>query len=110
VNGAGLESDVVSSDGQYLEVNAFLSENELLPFVLFPNPIQDEIVIELNQEILSFDVALYSMSGQIVWKKSDIQNHTGMVSLSLPPHISSGMYVFELSSEALQWKVKVVKE
>lgn len=110
VNGAGLESDVVSSDGQYLEVNAFLSENELLPFVLFPNPIQDEIVIELNQEILSFDVALYSMSGQIVWKKSDIQNHTGMVSLSLPPQISSGMYVFELSSEELQWKVKVVKE
>jgi hypothetical protein len=110
VNGAGIESVVVSSDGQYLDANASLSENELFPFVLFPNPIHDEIVLELNQEIVAFDAVLYATSGQIVWKMSDIQNTNGMVTLSLPSHISSGMYVFELSSEALQWKVKVVKE
>jgi hypothetical protein len=110
VNGAGLEGAVVSSDGQYLDANVSVSEIGQIPFVLFPNPVQDEITLELKQDISSFEVVMYAMNGQIVWKKSDIQNNTGTVTLSVPSQISSGMYVFELKSEELQWKVKVVKE
>lgn len=110
VNGAGLESDEVSSDGQYLESDASLSENDLLPFSVFPNPIQDEIQLQLNESIKEFDAVLYSMNGQIVWHQSKIANTNGHIALPIQSSLATGMYVFELRTAEQHWKLKVVKE
>jgi len=110
VNGAGLESDVVSSDGQYLESDASLSESSLLPFNLFPNPIKDEVQLQVSGSIAAFDAVLYALNGQIVWQQSSIQNTNGLITLPIQSSIATGMYVFELRTTEQQWRLKVVKE
>jgi len=110
VNGANLESSVVSSDGQYLAVDASLDENEQVPFNLFPNPIKDEVQLQVSGTIKEFDATLYAMNGQVVWKQNSIQNTSGLITLPIQSSIAAGMYVFELRSGEHTWEAKVVKE
>lgn len=110
VNGANLECSVVSSDGQYLDVDASLAENEQVPFNLFPNPIKDEVQLQVSGTIKEFDATLYAMNGQVVWKQNSIQNTKELISLPIQSSIASGMYVFELRSGEHTWEAKVVKE
>ena len=110
VNGANLESSVVSSDGQYLDVDASLAENEEVPFNLFPNPIKDEVQLQVSGTIKEFDATLYAMNGQVVWKQNSIPNTSGLITLPIQSSIAAGMYVFELRSGEHIWEAKVVKE
>ena len=110
VNGASLESDIVSSDGQYLDLGASLSENVQLPFSLFPNPIKDDVQLQVSESIKEFDAVLYAMNGQIVWQQASIANTNGLITLPIQSSISAGMYVFELRAGNQSWEVKVMKE
>jgi hypothetical protein len=110
VNGANLESSVVSSDGQYLDVDASLAENEQVPFNLFPNPIKDEVQLQVSGTIKEFDATLYAMNGQIVWKQNSIQNTNGLITIPIQSSIVAGMYVFEMRNGEQSWEVKVIKE
>jgi len=110
VNEAGLESVLVSSDGQFLDADASLSENEIIPFSLFPNPIKEEVQLQVSTSIKEFDAVIYALNGQVVWRKNGIENSNGLITLPIPSSLSSGMYVFELRSGQQSWEVKVVKE
>jgi hypothetical protein len=110
INGANLESDVIMSDGQYLDAETGLDDLTQLPFSIFPNPIQNEIQLQVNDAFQTFDAVLYVLNGQVVWQQASIENTNGLITLPIQASIAKGMYVFELRTAEQQWRLKVLKE
>ena len=110
INVANLESDVIMSDGQYLDAETGLDGLTQLPFSIFPNPIQNEIQLQVNDAFQTFDAVLYALNGQVVWQQASIENTKGLITLPIQASIAKGMYVFELRTAEQQWRLKVLKE
>lgn len=109
-NGAGLFSDVIASDGQWLDLTASLSELEEGPFSIFPNPFTDAITVDFGMAKGSMGIRIIGMNGQLVYDQNvDFQN--GKQTLN-PVQLSNGMYILEITSQdqTEQWRVKLVKK
>ncbi|MDX1651162.1 MAG: T9SS type A sorting domain-containing protein, partial [Brumimicrobium sp.] len=107
-NGAGLSSNIVSSDGQYLDTDASLNAEEKLPFSVFPNPFTDEILIESSVKMNPL-FKLYTIGGQTVPFKESA-NGSGSYRLKVDENISSGMYILEIQENEKIWKIKLIRE
>lgn len=108
-NGAGIFSDVISSDGQWLDLTAGLEETTAVPFSVYPNPFTDAIAINFKNNIGKVAVRLLSMNGQVVLDQQVNFQH-GTQTLS-PKELSKGIYILELTTEDQkeQWNVKLIK-
>lgn len=109
-NGAGIFSDVVSSDGQWLDLTANITEFDSTPFNVFPNPFTNAITIDFGSEKGKFKTRIIGVNGQIVYDQN-INFENGVQTIK-PIGISKGMYILELTNENnnKQWNVKLIKE
>ena len=109
VNNATLSSTLISSDGQYLDSDASLDENNILPFNVFPNPFSDAIQIDFTQDIKDISLVLFNVNGQQVESQKLAQVNTLSYELEVSNSLANGMYILEVRSKTDVWKVKLIK-
>jgi uncharacterized lipoprotein YddW (UPF0748 family) len=110
-NGAGLNSDTISSDGFiYLSQNNGLKQvnNSVATWTIFPNPFQSYININGNY-VGKLNVKLLDASGRILQEKS-IHNHVTETLISLQDiEGTAGIYFLEIQTETESVLIKLVK-
>ena len=91
---------------------AAVSENDLhsTNFVVL-NPARSFITI-LNKsgEHGPFDYFLFNAGGQLLLKGNTSMEINGGVALPLPPYLTAGIYVLDLSNEKIQFRQKILVE
>ena len=109
-NGAGLFSDVIASDGQWLDLTAGLNKLSAIPFTVYPNPFTDALTVDFMNTNGEVDIRLLKINGQIVYdQKVNFQSVKQTIS---PVSLTSGIYIMELTTKKQnqQWRVKLVRE
>lgn len=80
-------------------------ESQLKDFVLFPNPVQDQLNINTNS--IMKDIKIYDLSGKVVYQVNNHNASTLSVSLS---DLQKGVYMIVVNSESGKtYKDKFVK-
>lgn len=110
VNNAELSSNLISSDGQYLDSDASIDENEILPFIVYPNPFSDQIKIEFNQNIKDVTLALYNVNGQKIKNQRLVNENELSYKLEVSNSLANGLYILEVHTKTDVWKVKLIKK
>ncbi|MEX2483041.1 MAG: N-acetylmuramoyl-L-alanine amidase [Brumimicrobium sp.] len=110
VNGAGLSSSVVSSDGQYLNAYLGLENTDDLPFSVYPNPFDNNIQIEFLEPLNDVELKLYSLNGQVVELQKVEQSNSTSYNLHVEKDIAKGMYILEIHLKDESWKTKLIKK
>lgn len=98
------------SDGLYTMDETFwlevvsavgLSEVETEAPLLFPNPVKDALHLHFNahQQGVQWQIRVYALSGQCVWKHATERLLEGSTELLLPIQLHSGQYFLHMSSE-----------
>jgi len=108
-NGAGLQSTVVSSNGQLVDTTCVSTSiasfvNQFNQIMIFPNPAKDKIqIIALN----TFDVEIYNTLGSKVYSAKNLSN-------SLQLNISDwakGIYIIKVKDRQDKIHIgKIIKE
>ena len=110
VNNAGLTSSLISSDGQFLDSDASIDENEMLPFSVYPNPFSSHIQIDFSQNIKDVELVLYNVNGQKIQNQKLEQANELSYKLEVSNSLANGMYILEVRSKTDVWKVKLIKK
>lgn len=110
INNAGIFSNLISSDGQYLDTDASIGENEIFPFSVYPNPFNNHIQIDFNQNIKDVSLVLFNMNGQKIKNQKLDQANELSYELEVSSSLANGMYILEVRSETDVWKVKLMKK
>ncbi len=97
VNNAGLKSDYIISDGQYLDSDVGLSSET--PFgnvTVYPNPFSENFHVQFDDPSVNATIALYDANGKLIdeWSKSE-----GELKVECETDkLSKGMYVLRINS------------
>jgi hypothetical protein len=110
VNNAQLASPIISSDGQFLDSDASINENELLPFSVYPNPFVNHLQIDFNLNIKDVSISLYNVNGQKIQNQKLEQTNELSYKLEVTNSLADGMYILEIRSKSDVWKVKLIKK
>ena len=110
LNNAGLSSSIMSSDGQYLDTDASIDENDWLPFSVYPNPFTSEVKVDFSQNIGDVQLILYNANGQKIREQKLNQTNELSYKLEVKTALAKGMYILEVRSASEVWKVKLMKE
>jgi hypothetical protein len=110
INNAGLTSNLISSDGQYLDTDASIEENDMLPFSVYPNPFNSNIQIDFNQNIKDVSLVLFNVNGQKIRNQELEQANKLSYNLEVSSSLANGMYILEVRSKTDVWKVKLIKK
>lgn len=110
VNNAGLKSNMISSDGQFLDAEAGINENEILPFSIYPNPFTDQVTIDFKTSLKDLSLVLYNVNGQIIKGQKLIQENETSYTLKVSNSLASGVYILELRSKTNLWKARLIKK
>ena len=107
--GQGIYIDNINISG---EVAQTISEIETIPFIIYPNPANDIVTIDItSQKNISVTINLLNISGEIILSK-EINTTSGIaqtVSLDIK-NLSSGTYIIQLSDgENILGEKKMVK-
>ena len=106
INGAGLESDGVISDGViYLDPKVGLNETQNR-FQITPNPFIDIITLRSDKAMQSIEVI--DVNGKIIMRKQ--VNNKNEIKLSFEKTIPSGIYFIKGNSEESFYLTKIIKE
>ena len=108
-NNALLESDIISSDGQVLiDETTQVEAYEQHPFNIYPNPAQDRIVLDFENNFNPETIRLMNSLGQLV-KSIDITNAQTHYQLDLSVmSLSEGIYFIQISSVGETYTEKVI--
>src|SRR5690554_675186 len=109
VNNAGLSSGIISSNGQFLESQVGLTEDEILPFYIYPNPFTNQITIDFIQNLKDVTLVLYNVNGQVIKNQKVNQVDQTSYEMKVSNSLSNGVYILEVRSESDVWKVKLIK-
>ncbi|MPL93178.1 hypothetical protein SDC9_39304 [bioreactor metagenome] len=94
VNGAGLHSDTICSDGIYVELLTGLKENAD-GIRLFPNPADDVLNIDFSQTG-DYEVSIYSTDGRLVLIHESSNSKILQLDVST---LEPGVYMIEFAAE-----------
>jgi hypothetical protein len=97
--------DTACSD--YNAVLANVEELEFGGFSVFPNPVENVINLELNDEPGLFDINIYDLSGKMVLKK--INNRGTSVSIDRTS-LAQGQYILEVERKGQKQHQKILLE
>src|SRR5690554_2017985 len=109
VNNAGLSSGIISSNGQFLESQVGLTEDEILPFYIYPNPFTNQITIDFIQNLKDVTLVLYNVNGQVIKNQKVNQVDQTSYEMKVSNSLANGVYILEVRSESDVWKVKLIK-
>lgn len=109
VNGAGLNSDPIFSDGQYLLSTSSLNDVAYQPFTLYPNPFQHEITIQVDPSILVYDLMVYDMMGKLVYSKEQLVNQGSEYTTEGLSSVAAGSYTIVIQSKQLKSEATLLK-
>lgn len=82
-----------------------LNQNAIGRFLVYPNPVSDELFISFPPNFSEAKICLYNTLGQIIFEKS-IQNTSALLSLQ---NISSGIYFYKIKSNSFTQTGKIIK-
>ena len=79
-------------------------------YVIFPNPFEDEINVQLKESYSSESVLIriYNLNGQLLYNNVDIIN--GNIISIIPPDLKSGSYLFSITGKDLNFSQIIIKE
>ncbi len=107
-NGAGLQSAVVSSNGQTVDTTCVTTGmnnifNIISQPILYPNPTTEKITI---QHHLPFDIEIYNVLGTLIYSDKNIEKNT-----SLDIHDwTKGIYLIKITDKRnLSYTTKMIK-
>ena len=83
-----------------------IEENSNSAFVLYPNPVQNTLTIELPLNFKNADVVFYNTLGQKVFEKKDLNNSTELSLNVLKP----GIYLYRIESNNYTQTGKILKQ
>ena len=86
-------------------VSAMLDDDSLLSARIYPNPVQDNLVIAVNTDVFPLDVELTGISGQRI---ASFQLFARQQTVDMSPY-PEGVYLVKISSDAGRIVRKVVK-
>jgi hypothetical protein len=109
VNGAGLVSDAIWSNGQYLNSSAALMELSTENLVIYPNPFTSEITIQIPENVAQFNVKLIDMTGRIVVERMNEKASTATYTITNLEGIAAGTYNIIVEYQAIKKEAAIVK-
>ncbi|WP_347174694.1 choice-of-anchor V domain-containing protein [Polaribacter uvawellassae] len=93
-NGSTSGDQVVTATSSNFNVLSLAKENQL-DFTVYPNPVRDNLNIQLPTGVIKADVSVFDMSGKLIRNVNiSAQNNTINVS-----ELSTGVYILKLNSE-----------
>jgi hypothetical protein len=110
-NGAGLLSNIVSSNGQKADTTCIFSGIETIGYTgglkVYPNPFQNSVQIQLiNSEWNEAEIKLIDILGKVVYQSEIIQGITTINTSGL----SDGLYTLQISNSEKQAYYKLTKQ
>lgn len=97
VNNAGLKTAIYSSDGQFLDSDASLSESDLNDLVtIYPNPFEGDFKLGLSTTIDRAEIQLHDSQGKLVGSWSKEKGDTQVTCET--DGLSAGMYTLSVIS------------
>lgn len=103
-------TEVTALYNQAVLSNEKFSQNNLGGTV-FPNPVKDQIFINIPEQKLSQATATLSdISGRIIFKEKIVSDGNGLFSLNIAGKKVSGIYVLNVSGENFNSNFKIVAE
>jgi hypothetical protein len=91
VNGAGLISDTIVSDGFLFNLSSWGVDDESLNTQIYPNPTHDEVHIMQDEMIETLTVM--DETGKVLWKESPMKQNS-VVSLR---NLAAGVYFIQIN-------------
>jgi hypothetical protein len=104
-NGAGLVSNVFSSDG-FIYVNLGMNEENSQSITVYPNPANQFIYLNGFTEFKDYLVQWTSVNGSII-KSQNHHIHSNNIVLEIPSELSSGIYLLQLRSTSKSYTIRV---
>jgi len=99
--GYGIPDFQLALNSAQLSVN----QNAIGRFLVYPNPVSDELFISFPPNFSEAKICLYNTLGQIIFEKS-IQNTNTLLSLQ---NINSGIYFYKIKSNSFTQTGKIIK-
>ena len=82
-----------------------IEENNLLSLIrVFPNPVKDDFIVEIDSKIVGANIAVYNLSGQLIYQ-STLEGVRQEIKSS---RWSKGVYVGMVTKNGKTTKVKMV--
>jgi len=88
-----------------MQAQLLVSENRKGRFLVYPNPVHDNLFISFPNELAEAKVIFYNALGQNVFQKS-ISNTENFISLE---SLNQGIYIYRLESNSLLQSGKIIK-
>jgi hypothetical protein len=112
-NGAGLLSDIMSSDGQIVMLATGINEsNKQDEFVLYPNPFNENLnLVYTLKEYSSVEIFITDMLGKRIYFLQDQDQQSGKHSVSVNRSdlgLSRGIYTLTMRINGLEKNYKVI--
>lgn len=82
-----------------------LNQNAIGRFLVYPNPVSNELFISFPPNFSEAKICLYNTLGQFIFEKS-IQNTSALLSLQ---NINSGIYFYTIKSNSFTQTGKIIK-
>jgi len=86
---------------------ASIEENNT-SFLLYPNPVNDELIIETNDQ-QPISVNIFSVDGQLLHNANSIQNSFPYIQIKMQ-NFSSGIYIVRIQTDKNTFYQKVIKQ
>lgn len=104
------DGSVVSAIGKTLSEVLSIQENNIIEGVtVYPNPVNDELTINLRQSNGDYNVALYDLLGRQVINNT-YSNLSGYNDLKLDVNsLASGQYILKLTNNSNTYSTKIIK-
>ena len=83
-----------------------VNQNEIGRFLVYPNPVSDELFISFPPNFSEAKISIYNALGQIILEKN-IQNTNTLLSLQ---NINSGIYFYKIKSNSFAQTGKIIKK
>ena len=107
VNNAGLKSNIISSDGQYLQSDVGIEEmTSFGKLIIYPNPFEGEFTVAFDQKVGKASISMYDNNGKLIkqWEKnvgsSKVECYT--------PALARGTYVLRVVVNGQVYERKLV--
>jgi hypothetical protein len=105
-NGAGLQSAVMSSNGQIVQISTGIEEAGSTIFQIYPNPANDHLTLLLPGNTSKMEVAIYNLLGE---KQLSVQATDQQTTIDVT-NLATGVYIIEVISENKISRQKFIKQ
>jgi len=91
----------------YLVSDVGFDENNNSFVTVFPNPVKDDLTIQLTNQSLAVSLKITDVSGRIIYQKENLSGTSFKIDLFSQP---DGIYFLEVLSDEMSEQVKIIKE